>query len=159
MSRVQILSDAPRRSKVRFAPFFFAEKHPPASLLLLFRKRSRSRRLCICKRTHNAFGSLPTFCGMRLTALLLSLFLLFCEKSRSACFFLVLRRKLILIKNEQMWYLPLYRAFHGLLCFYIQTRLGPPNTECLSIEKWQLFILKNAVNIRRRSTSCAFLRI
>ena len=31
-------------------------------LLLLFRKRSRSRRLLICKRIRNAFGSLPTFC-------------------------------------------------------------------------------------------------
>ena len=31
-------------------------------LPLLFRKRSRLRRLFACKRTHNAFGSLTTFC-------------------------------------------------------------------------------------------------
>ena len=31
-------------------------------LLLLLRKKSRSRRLLICKRIRNAFGLLPTFC-------------------------------------------------------------------------------------------------
>ena len=53
-------------AKESFAPFFFAEKHPLASLLLLFRKRSHSRRLFGCKRPHNAFGSLPTFCELHL---------------------------------------------------------------------------------------------
>ena len=33
-----------------------------ASSFLLYRKRSHSRRLFGCKRPHNAFGSLPTFC-------------------------------------------------------------------------------------------------
>ena len=33
-----------------------------APSFLLFRKRSHSRRLFGCKRPHNAFGSLPTFC-------------------------------------------------------------------------------------------------
>ena len=28
-----------------------------------FRKRSRARRLFACKRAHDGFGSLPTFCG------------------------------------------------------------------------------------------------
>ena len=45
-----VLLSAPRRSKVRFAPFFFAEKHPPAALLLLFRKRSRQVARLTCKR-------------------------------------------------------------------------------------------------------------
>ena len=39
-SMVRIHPLPPRRSKVRFAPFFFTEKHPPASLLLLFRKKN-----------------------------------------------------------------------------------------------------------------------
>ena len=33
-----------------------------ASSFLLYRKRSHSRRLFGCKRPHNTFGSLPTFC-------------------------------------------------------------------------------------------------
>ena len=61
-SMVRIHPLPPRRGKVRFAPFFFTEKHPPASLLLLFRKRSRSRRLFAYKCAHNAFGLLTTFC-------------------------------------------------------------------------------------------------
>ena len=64
--QVQVLFLAPRRSKVRFAPiFFFKENHPPAPLLLLFRKKSRSRRLFGCKRPHNGSLSLPTFCELR----------------------------------------------------------------------------------------------
>ena len=74
---------SPRRSKVRFAPFFFAEKRPPASLLLLFRKRSRSRRLFACKRAYNAFGSLPTFCGCAPDGVGFFLLLLFRKRSRS----------------------------------------------------------------------------
>ena len=42
--------------------FFCAKNQSPASLFLLFRKRSRSSRLFTCKRVHNAFVSLPTFC-------------------------------------------------------------------------------------------------
>ena len=38
-SGVRLSYGSPRRSKVRFAPFFFAEKHTPASLLLLLRKK------------------------------------------------------------------------------------------------------------------------
>ena len=54
---VRIPLSPPRRSKVRFAPTYFYAcgikiSHPPASLLLLFRKRSRSRRLFACKRAH-----------------------------------------------------------------------------------------------------------
>ena len=58
----------PPRSKVRFAPTYFLSKisHPPTSLLLLFRKKARSRRLFACKRTHNAFRSLSPFCELRL---------------------------------------------------------------------------------------------
>ena len=37
--------------------------HPPAPLLLLFRKRARSARLLGCKRPHNGSLSLPPFCG------------------------------------------------------------------------------------------------
>lgn len=63
--QVQVLFLAPRRSKVRFAPiFFFKENHPPAPLLLLFRKKSRSHRLTACKcAVFTPIGSLPTFCG------------------------------------------------------------------------------------------------
>ncbi len=39
---------------------FLCRKNLPTSLLFLFRKRLRSHRLFACKRTHNAFGSLPT---------------------------------------------------------------------------------------------------
>ena len=42
--------------------FYFIKNQSPVPLFLLFRKRSHSRRLFGCKRPHNAFGSLPTFC-------------------------------------------------------------------------------------------------
>ena len=63
----------PRRSKVRFTPTYFFTKisHPPVPLLILFRKRVRSRRLFAGKRAYNGFGSLPIFCE-------LGGFLLFC---------------------------------------------------------------------------------
>ena len=46
------------------APFRFLLWQKPsfAPSFLLFRKRSRSRRLFACKRAHNAFGSLSPFC-------------------------------------------------------------------------------------------------
>ena len=58
------------RSKVRFAPAnFFAcgpkIRHPPAPLLLLFRKKARLLRLLGCKRPPNASAALPPFCGYR----------------------------------------------------------------------------------------------
>ena len=61
--RVQVPPSAPRRSKVRFAPTYFFAKisHPPASLLLLFREKSRSVRPLICMRTRDGSQSLPTF--------------------------------------------------------------------------------------------------
>ena len=67
---VRVPLPAPRRSKVRFAPTSFyacgkKRRHPPAPLLLLFRKRPRSARLFACKRAHNGSLSLPTFCGCR----------------------------------------------------------------------------------------------
>ena len=40
------------------------QSHAPS--FLLFRKKARSARLFGCKRPHNAFGSLPTFCEQRL---------------------------------------------------------------------------------------------
>ena len=56
-------SPAPRRNKLRsFRFFYFIKNQSPASLFLLIRKGSRSRRLLICKRIRNAFGSLPTLC-------------------------------------------------------------------------------------------------
>ena len=49
-----------------FAPFRFSlqKNQSYASSFLLYRKRSHSRRLFGCKRPHNAFGSLPTFCEL-----------------------------------------------------------------------------------------------
>ena len=51
----------PCRSKVRFAPFFLQEKHPPASLHFLFHKKLRSARLFGCKRPYDGSLSLPAF--------------------------------------------------------------------------------------------------
>ena len=65
-------------------PIFFHKKNQsPALLLLLFRKRSRSRRLFACKRAHNAFGSLPTFCGCAPDGVGFFPLLLFRKMSRS----------------------------------------------------------------------------
>ena len=50
-------------SCISLAPTFFKSQSVLIPLLLLFRKRSRSRRLFACKRAHDGFGSLPTFCG------------------------------------------------------------------------------------------------
>ena len=55
---------APHRNELCSFRFFISQKNQsPASLFFLFRKRSRSRRLFACKRAHDGFGSLPTFCG------------------------------------------------------------------------------------------------
>ena len=62
---VRLPPSAPRRSKLYIACSDFClqkSEHGNMPLLLLFRKRSHSRRLFGCKRPHNAFGSLPTFC-------------------------------------------------------------------------------------------------
>ena len=77
-------------AKESFAPFFYAEKHTLASLLLLFRKMSRSRRLFACKRAHNAFGSLTTFCECALGTLIrghqkVSLFFCFLVEGEHNC--------------------------------------------------------------------------
>ena len=57
-----VLSSAPRPSKVRFASIFMRKNHSPASLLLLFHKKSRSACLFGCKRPLDDTLSLPTFC-------------------------------------------------------------------------------------------------
>ena len=49
-------------AKESFASIFLQKNHPPASLLLLFHKKSRSVRLFGCKRPHDDSLSLPTFC-------------------------------------------------------------------------------------------------
>ena len=62
-------------SFISLAATFYAphEKSPRAhSATAPFRKRSRSARLLVCKRTHNGALSLPTFCGFQ--GLSLSLF-------------------------------------------------------------------------------------
>ena len=66
--QVQVLSPAPRRSKVRFAPtsfFAFGTKRRRArrSLAPPPRKKSRLLRLLPCKRGRHASAALPTFCG------------------------------------------------------------------------------------------------
>ena len=49
----------------RLLRFFYTKNQSSLiPLLLLLRKKSRSRRLLICKRIRNAFGSLPTFCKL-----------------------------------------------------------------------------------------------
>lgn len=54
---------APRCDEPFGLPHFFTKNTATLYRLpRLFRKRSRSRRLLICKRIHNAFGSLPTLC-------------------------------------------------------------------------------------------------
>ena len=70
MPQVQVLSPRPRRSKVRFAPTYFFTKisHPPAFLLLLFREKSRSVCLLVCKRTRDGSHPLPTFHDIALSA-------------------------------------------------------------------------------------------
>ena len=50
-----------------FAAFFISKNTASLYRLpLLFRKRSHSRRLFSCKRLHKVFGSLSTFCELRL---------------------------------------------------------------------------------------------
>ena len=45
-----------------FRFFYCIKNQSHAPSFLLFHKRSHSRRLFGCRRPHNAFGSLPTFC-------------------------------------------------------------------------------------------------
>ena len=53
-------------SDTKLAPIFLWKNRSKLTpLLLLLHKRSRSRRLFGCKRPHDCFGSLPTFCGLR----------------------------------------------------------------------------------------------
>ena len=49
-------------AKLVLLRFSLQEKHPPASLLLLFRKKSRSAYLFGCKRHRDGSLSLPAFC-------------------------------------------------------------------------------------------------
>ena len=49
-------------------------------LPLLFRKKARLLRLCLCKRRHNASSSLPLFCEFAPAALLIKSFSLFSKK-------------------------------------------------------------------------------
>ena len=61
-------SATPEQSSLCSGLFFaFGRKisHPPAPLLLLFRKKPRSTRLFGCKRPHDGSLSLPTFCEFR----------------------------------------------------------------------------------------------
>ena len=46
--------------------FSLQKNQSAAPSFLLCRKRLRLRRLFVCNRTHNAFGSLPTFCEVYL---------------------------------------------------------------------------------------------
>ena len=58
-----ITSSTSEQAIYRLLWFFFAKNQSALMpLLLLYRKRSHLRRLFSCKRLHNAFGSLPTFC-------------------------------------------------------------------------------------------------
>ena len=61
-------SNFPRRSKLRCNQnaHSLSGHFSYAPLLLLFRKKAHARRIFACKRAHNAFGSLPSFCDMRL---------------------------------------------------------------------------------------------
>ena len=65
--RVRPPLPAPRRRKLHIAcgDFFTKVTGALITLRLLFRKRSRLLRLLACKRAHNAFAALPTFCGVR----------------------------------------------------------------------------------------------
>ena len=58
-----ITSSTSEQAIYRLLWFFFAKNQSALMpLLLLYRKRSHLRRLFSCKRLHNTFGSLPTFC-------------------------------------------------------------------------------------------------
>ena len=80
-SMVRIHPLPPRRSKVRFAPFFFAEKHPPDSLLLLFHKKP----MRFCENPAAPFGLSHFFYKKYDCAL--SVDSLFRKKARSAHLF------------------------------------------------------------------------
>ena len=56
-----VASTTSKQSSLCF-DFFMQKNRPPATLLLRFRKMSRSSRLFTCKRAHNAFVLLATFC-------------------------------------------------------------------------------------------------
>ena len=45
-----------------FVPLFYKKTELTLNVAPPFHKKARSRRLFVCKRTHNAFGSLPPFC-------------------------------------------------------------------------------------------------
>ena len=60
--QVQVLLPAPRRSKLCIAcSDFFKNQSALMPLLLLFREKSRSVRLLVCKRSRDGSQSLPTF--------------------------------------------------------------------------------------------------
>ena len=79
-SMVRIHPLPPRRSKVRFAPFFFTEKHPPASLLLLFRKKNYE----VLRESNSTFWIVSI---KKKYDCALSADSIFCKKARSAHLF------------------------------------------------------------------------
>ena len=68
--------------------FLYQEKHPPAPLLLLIRRKARLACLFACKRAHNGKLSLPLFCDIVRFAYLKILdfiifFVKFCKNNRT----------------------------------------------------------------------------
>ena len=61
-ARVRFPLPAPRSGAKETLLRFFCQKTPPESLLLRYRKKSRSARLLGCKRPRDVSLSLPTFC-------------------------------------------------------------------------------------------------
>ena len=55
-------TSTPEQAIQACSDFFAKNQNSLMPLLLLYRKRSHSRRLFGCTRPHSAFGSLPTFC-------------------------------------------------------------------------------------------------
>ena len=79
-SGVRIPSSTPRRNGLCSIPIFLLQKNQSYALsFLLIRKRSHSRRLFDCKRPHNAFGSLPTFCEYIRSSIVWDVPFLFCR--------------------------------------------------------------------------------
>ena len=63
--------------------FYLHKNQSPNTLFLLFHKKSRSARLFVCERAHDASLSLPTFCEFFLWFLR---FLLYLKKSQKNAF-------------------------------------------------------------------------
>ena len=144
--RVRFPPSAPHRSKVRFAPFFFAEKHAPASLLRLYHKKARWAHLFAVITTHFAscaFGAET----LDFTAFFIKFYEHLCHVRASnikhALFYNIFQKAVLFLNSQAVFHTFKYYVsvlLCTLKCCQNVVRFGLTGIFYTTILKCQLFI-------------------